>query len=396
MSGDTALPGHTSPELQRFADAVLIEGKNLLVVRSDPDALHSIIQSLQTLWQARAPQWVVEHFSGRLSAGLLGLINATLAEQALPAEMKGMAHEPPRHLCVVHDAECLSQDELLLLQRVIEHFPSWQTRLVLLFKSAPDTSEKLHRLLQQPGKGLVIWQLHTPSPQPTAATPVRGLKPWLMGTGGLLLLGAAVVWLRPPHSGPANGPTSVSLAPTATTAPTATSAESNAATAAQPQLPSSVPTDRALAQADPAPPVLASPPAPPASAPASAPPQVIANAAPQGTEAAPVPVPDAAARGQRWLAALPKEFFVLVHSRHESLLQAQRTIERRPELSNARVVMLNTAATEPTQFLVLTGPFRSEDRAQNYKLRQKLSASARIESIRSVLQKSRAGPKAKR
>lgn len=386
--GDATLPADASPDLKRFADAVFNEGKSLLLVRSDTDALHSISQSLQTLGLARVPQLKVEHFSGHLSAGLLGLINATLADQALSAVMQSKPHKPPQHLCVVHDAECLSQDELLLLQRVIEHFPGWQARLVLLFKTTQDHSEKLQALLQQAGKGLVIWQLHTPAPKPSSAGHHRAIKPWLVGLGSSLVLGAAVIWLRPPTNptNPANLGTSVSSPATAT--------------ASQTLLPSSVPADSALAPADPASAVPASPTAapgspnvPPESSPASAPP--ISSTSPQRSEAALPPVPDVAARGHRWLSAQPKDFFVLLHSSHERLLQAQRTMESKPELNNARLLMLNTATGEAPQFVIVTGPFRSEERAQNYKSRQKLPASARIEAVSTLLQRSRSGSKAK-
>lgn len=385
MPGDAALQGNASPDLVRFADAVLSEGKSLLLVRPDSDALHNISQSLQSLWLAHAPQLKVEHFSGRLSAGLLGLINASLAHQALPEVMQGNPHQPPQHLCLVHDAECLSLDELLLLQRVIEHFPGWQIRLVLLFKIALDTSEKFNALLQQPGKGLVIWQLHAPAPKSASAGRDRALKPALVGLGSLVVLGAAVIWLRPPTNVPGN----LGATPKAT--------------ASQTLLSSSAPADSVMAQGGPgqtATPATAVPAAPPGISPTATSPLFSGGASPQRPEAAlaPVPdapVPDAAVRGHRWLSALPQDFFVMIHSSHEQLQQAQRTIEAKPELGNARLIMLTAAAAETPPFVVVTGPFRTEERAQNYKTRQKLPASARIETVNNVLKQSRTDPKAK-
>lgn len=377
LPGDTALPVDTSPELRRFADAVLNEGKSLLLVRSDPSALSRISQSLQAHWVARSPQLLVEHFSGRLSAGLLGLINATLADQALAVVMRANALETPKHLCVVHDAECLSQDELLLLQRVIEHFPGWDTRLVLLFNTTLDTSEKLDILLQQPGKGLMIWQLHTQPPARGWVQPNHSLKPWIAGLGSLLLLGAAVTGLRAPSHMPANLD------------------KSTAATASQTLLPSSAPETGTPAKADPPVPAQAALAAPPESSQASTLPLNSTRSSAQPTTAALPTVPDTAARGHRWLLAQPKDFFVVIHSSHEQLQQAQRATQTRPELSNARLLMVSVAAAQPEQFVVVTGPFRSEERAQNYKLRQKLPASARIESVNTVLLKSRSGSKAK-
>lgn len=379
IPGNPALNNDTPPDLTRFADAVFSEGKSLLLVRSDTDALHSISQSLQALWLTRAPQLKVEHFSGRLSAGLLGLINAILAEQALPVVMQSGTHELPQHLCVVHDAECLSQDELLLLQRVIEHFPGWKTRLVLLFKTALDTSEKLHVLLQHPGKGLVIWQLDAPtSTQPSSPPPVHHPKPhWLIGLVVLTLLGSAWVLLPLPKGTSTSPVPLLAQTPAPDTRPMAQGPEPLPAASAE-NLPASTPHASAAVQVVPATPTPAA-----------------NNEAINQTHVTLPPVPDVAIRGHRWLSGLPGNFFVITHGSHEGLASALRQIEAKSELSTARVIMLNPTSTHASLFLVVTGPFRSLERAQNFKIRQKLPASTEIQEVSAVLSLSRTSPKAK-
>lgn len=372
-SAPSEMPSHdTAPDLTRFANAVFSEGKSLLLVRSDADALHRISQSLQALWLTRAPQLKVEHFSGRLSAGLLGLINTSLAEQALPAVMQGGPHEPLQHLCMVHDAEWLSQDELLLLQRVIEHFPGWKTRLVLLFKTSLDTSEKLHALLQQPGKGLLIWQVHTSPTKPAASTTSERHRRWWLGLLALTVLGAAWAWLQRPAK------------ETASTAPLA---GSSPATPLPPKGQDTVATTAAEKAPLPAAPATGSD----APAPAQA-----ATAQAATAQAAQPPVPDVAMRGHRWLSGLPGHYFVIAHASHERLALALRQIETKSELSTARIIMLNPTATQASRFLVVSGPFRSLERAQNFKVRQKLPASAEIHEVSAVLDASRPRLKASR
>lgn len=368
IPGNPALNNDTPPDLTRFANAVFSEGKSLLLVRSDADALHTISHSLQALWLTRAPQLKVEHFSGRLSAGLLGLVNATLAEQALPVVMQSGALEPPQHLCVVHDAECLSQDELLLLQRVIEHFPGWKIRLVLLFKTALDTSDKLNRLQQQPGKGLAIWQLHTPTPKPAQLHTNQRHRRWGLGLLALTVLASGWVWLQWSKDKTASSTPVVGESPAPDTQPATQAADALPAVSTE-NAPASTAQDSASAGPEP----LASSGA-------------TAKTAP--------PVPDVAVRGHRWLSGLPGNFFVITHGSHERLASALRQIEAKSELSTARVIMLNPTSTQASLFLVVTGPFRSLERAQNFKIRQKLPASIEIQEVSTVLSHSRTSPKA--
>ena len=107
------------------------------------------------------------------------------------------------------------------------------------------------------------------------------------------------------------------------------------------------------------------------------------------------PIPDAAQRGYRWLAALPQESFLILHGSHSSALQAKRQIDSKPELVNARMVMLKPTDTESTRFWVVTGPFRSQERAENFRVRQNLPVSTLILETSDVLKRSRPAPKNK-
>jgi hypothetical protein len=95
------------------------------------------------------------------------------------------------------------------------------------------------------------------------------------------------------------------------------------------------------------------------------------------------------------LAALPQESFLILHGSHSSALQAKRQIDSKPELVNARMVMLKPTDTESTRFWVVTGPFRSQERAENSRVRQNLPVSTLILETSDVLKRSRPVPKTK-
>lgn len=118
-----------------------------------------------------------------------------------------------------------------------------------------------------------------------------------------------------------------------------------------------------------------------------------AAAEPAAPPAAAVPadpnaeVPDVALRGVRWLAQQSPEFYVLEHGAFQTAAQAQSLIKTRDELANARVLMRKNAAPG-ARFWVITGPFRSQERAQNYKVRENLPPQIPVRKVSDVLQES--------
>jgi hypothetical protein len=98
-------------------------------------------------------------------------------------------------------------------------------------------------------------------------------------------------------------------------------------------------------------------------------------------------VPEIALRGVRWLALQTPEFFVLEHGAFQTAAQAQSLIRSKDELVNARVLMLKTA-NPVGRFVVITGPFRSQERAQNYKARENLPPQIQVRRVSDVLEDS--------
>jgi hypothetical protein len=240
-----------------------------------------------------------------------------------------------------------------------------------------------------------------PTLNPEAETPPSAGKPshrwaWL-GLAALVGLGAWGAWLRfgvpqPAPTGAAeraatSASTSAASSPASAMAPASAPEVIAASSPETPPLPSaaaSQPIDAAAAST------------PPSQATAAVP--ATASAQPSARTAASSPadpsteVPDVALRGVRWLAQQSPEFYVLEHGSFKTAAQAQSLIKTRTELANARVLMLKTAAAGG-RFLVITGPFRSQERAQNYKVRENLPPQIPVRQVSDVLKESvRAAP----
>jgi hypothetical protein len=105
-------------------------------------------------------------------------------------------------------------------------------------------------------------------------------------------------------------------------------------------------------------------------------------------------LPEAAVQGRLWLKGLPDESYVLRHGTFASLKQARAAIKDKDWLVNARFVPVFKEGKDEAEFAIVTGPFRTKDRAMNTMARLKLSGSASVESSASMYDQS-LQPKAK-
>lgn len=400
-----------APDLQEFADAVMHQGQSLMVWRPANVLLLGLAQSLQAHWQSQFPDIPITHFSGQQPASLLGQINEKLSQQNLQQFAPPDSATTPQGIWFVHDAESLSTDELFLLLRLNAHFPGWATRWVLLFNASTPLSPDKQTLLSQDMNHWLKWQLdgadHRPAlpvetrqapqalalmPEPLIRTSTTARAPYKRAAMGLLtvaLLGAGLYLMWPdsgPGARPADGLTESASSKTTPSLGSATVPATERTTVAQtPQAiaqPESV--SREPAETAPAKPVLST------SATDRLPELAHGDHAAPPSAAAPQrpAMPDVAIRGHRWLAGLPKDSFLLEHGMFENAQQAQRLIKAQAELGNARIIMLKSVANTPQAYVVVTGPFRSLERAQNFKVRQQLPPQTQIEEVSKVLQKS--------
>jgi glucose/arabinose dehydrogenase len=90
-------------------------------------------------------------------------------------------------------------------------------------------------------------------------------------------------------------------------------------------------------------------------------------------------LPDVALSGGKWLKALPADTWVVEHGNWGTLEQAQKLKAKYKELGTARIIaMRKSPGADEWQFIVVTGPFRSEVRAKTYISRLDWKANTRI------------------
>ena len=121
----------------------------------------------------------------------------------------------------------------------------------------------------------------------------------------------------------------------------------------------------------------ASVPVPAPVAPPPAPPEPVKEAAAKViTE-----LPDAAIKGRLWLKSLPTDAFVLEHQSFDTVKEARAFTKDKEWLVNARIAPVFTLGKDEARFAIMTGPFRSVDRAKNTISRLKLSSNVTITSV---------------
>ena len=72
-----------------------------------------------------------------------------------------------------------------------------------------------------------------------------------------------------------------------------------------------------------------------------------------------------AVSGRQWLRKLPDDSFVLVHKTFRRVKDAQTFIKGKDYLVNARIAPVYQDGKDEARFAVITGHFRSKERASN-------------------------------
>jgi septal ring-binding cell division protein DamX len=92
-------------------------------------------------------------------------------------------------------------------------------------------------------------------------------------------------------------------------------------------------------------------------------------------------LPETAVQGRLWLKGLPAESFVIQHKAYASVKDAQTAIKGKDWLVNARIVPVFADGKDEALFGVVTGPFKSKERAKNASIRLGLSSDATIVAV---------------
>ena len=96
-----------------------------------------------------------------------------------------------------------------------------------------------------------------------------------------------------------------------------------------------------------------------------------------------------AVQGRLWLRGLPEDTFLLEHGVFDTLRQAQSTVKAKAWLANARIVPIYQQGKDDSKFAVVTGPFRSRDRAKNTMVRLNLPSDVIIKPQGTLLSQSK-------
>ena len=348
------LSGAHSPAA--LARSLIGDVRSLGLVGQKTSALTDFAEQVVTQVQALNDAVVIEEYSGAEFLPLISRLNQEVAPHLL-APAATLAAPGRMHICLIHQADQLSTEQQAILFRLIELFPALPFRMVWLSR------QPLHAWTSHAAMTSVIVDLDAQAASrqgrgpatPTAPASHTDTLSWPAANAGthpmkaiLALVGVAVLgawaWLSATTSGPA--------AP-ATDKPSATaSAPAPAALPASATAPVMAPERPAQDRAEPS-----------SAAPAS-----------PGKR-----LPDMAQTNAEWLLSLPADSLVVEHGTFSTLEQVQGFQAKHKDLVTARILAVRkTPNAQDWHFSLVTGHFRSEDRAKRYVARLEWRTSARI------------------
>lgn len=370
----------------------------------------------------------IEVFMPADTEAMLQRFNQLLSDMSLNVATKARTGVAPDKVWVVHDASALGVHELELLARLVQQFPGSGVSAVLMFASESAPSDSLTRQNKQ----FVSWALEMPTAEqklstiqqarkqgkedaavmffnrlvkrvvkadvpsvraaesaaaakaPPSAKPAAPSKKksghaflWALIVMALLTLSVGVAsWLHPDVASKVWNQAAQVLgmtvdAPKAADTPEPATAEKAEVLVAKDEANNPMP-----------------PPGPSEAvkAPVATEPVAVAPPAPEVAAAKVITeLPEVAVQGRTWLKGLPEDSFVLEHQSFASLREAQAATKGKEWLANARIVPLFADGKDEARFAVVTGPFKSKDRAKNTITRLGLSSDVAIKAVPTAL-----------
>jgi hypothetical protein len=392
----------------------------------------------------KLPGSQLEVFLPRDTEAMLERFNQLLNTLSLDVATKQRSGASPERVWVVHDANAMGGHEIQLLTRLIQQFPGAGISVVLMFTQGnaqgetianqnkqfiawtldlPTAEQKLAAIQQARKSGLEDEAVdffnrltksaikrspqqtgvpsdsqneeRAPSKQVAASTPRRTGKNMALGMVfvGLLAISAGVGFWMNPEAGDQVLAQATSMLKSMTdqnkasedetknkAEPTAVSILNNGNKEVPPGPPAVLqlePDVELPSQPAPAPAAKVAASTSPAdnSVSASAPATVASNSK-VITE-----IPEVAIQGRLWLKSLPKESYVLEHQNFATVNEARAFMKDKEWLVNSRIAPVFTEGKDEARFAVMTGPYRSVDRAKNTITRLKLPTNVIITSV---------------
>jgi len=426
--------------------AISKEGKSLVLVSPSGELLDHFGTAFIRRLKQNLANTPVEVFMPPDSEVMLERFNKLLSSLSLDVATQTRKDKPPESVWVVHDANALGSYEIELLTRLVHQFPGAGISTVLMFTSDanPETSicnqgkqfvswvlevptpeQKLSAIQQarkngneeaavqffnrlskdaakQVGKasqekselksGKPARNQSVQKEKPTINKPVQNRKlwPWVLVVSGLLAISVGVAAMLHPDLVKQFVTDLNTLFDSKTYEPKV-----------KPKATIELPAEKSAEATGgptnvkgelPAPVLIAPPPTPAAvePVPTPAPPAPVPLSV---TKETPVPakpekviteLPEGAVQGRLWLKGLPEDSYVLQHGTFVSLKQARAAMKDKEWLVNARVVPVFTEGKDEAEFALITGPFRTKDRAQNTMAKLKLSGRVSVQPSSSM------------
>jgi hypothetical protein len=432
-------------QMESCLSAVAQDGKSVVISSDSNELIDHYGAAFVRRIKQKLPQTQLEVFLPRDTEAMLERFNQLLNTLSLDVATKQRLGLAPEKVWVVHDANAMGGHEIQLLTRLIQQFPGAGISVILMFTEGtsqgdaianqnkqfiawslerPSAEQKLAAIQQArkngqeeaavdffnrlsksavkklPASAGVAASAAAPAkaaPPPPRKTPQtsNGLKVSVAIAALLSVSMGVAFWLNPEVggqilakvtdlvdvSGKAHQKSDSAAANQADEKPVpgTIGADGKEVPPGAPNLSQLEPKVELVPGPQPAATASASSsvPEPSAVTPPPAPPEPVKEAAAKViTE-----LPDAAIKGRLWLKSLPTDAYVLEHQSFDTVKEARAFTKDKEWLVNARIAPVFTLGKEEARFAIMTGPFRSVDRAKNTISRLKLSSNVTITSV---------------
>ena len=426
-------------QMESCLSAVAQDGKSVVISSDSNELIDHYGAAFVRRIKQKLPQTQLEVFLPRDTEAMLERFNQLLNTLSLDVATKQRVGLAPEKVWVVHDANDMGGHEIQLLTRLIQQFPGAGISVILMFTEGTSQGDAI----ANQNKQFIAWSLERPSAEqklaaiqqarkngqeeaavdffnrlsksavkklpasaggaasaaPAKAAPPppprktrqtsNGMKVTVVIAALLSVSMGVAFWLNPEVgdqilakvtdlvdvSGKANKKSDSTAANQAEEkqAPGTVGADGKEVPPGAPNLSQLEPKVELVPGPQPA----ASVPAPIAVTPPPVPPEPVKEVAAKViTE-----LPDAAIKGRLWLKSLPTDAYVLEHQSFDTVKEARAFTKDKEWLVNARIAPVFTLGKDEARFAIMTGPFRSVDRAKNTISRLKLSSNVTITSV---------------
>ena len=425
-------------QMESCLSAVAQDGKSVVISSDSNELIDHYGAAFVRRIKQKLPQTQLEVFLPRDTEAMLERFNQLLNTLSLDVATKQRVGLAPEKVWVVHDANAMGGHEIQLLTRLIQQFPGAGISVILMFTEGTSQGDAI----ANQNKQFIAWSLERPSaeqklaaiqqarkngqeeaavdffnrlsksavkklpasagvaasaaPAKAAPPPPRktrqtsnGMKVSVAIAALLSVSMGVAFWLNPEVgdqilakvtdlvdvSGKANKKSDSTAANQAEEkqAPGTVGADGKEVPPGAPNLSQLEPKVELVPGPQPA----ASVPAPIAVTPPPVPPEPVKEVAAKViTE-----LPDAAIKGRLWLKSLPTDAYVLEHQSFDTVKEARAFTKDKEWLVNARIAPVFTLGKDEARFAIMTGPFRTVDRAKNTISRLKLSSNVTITSV---------------